>query len=148
MSDLLSYDALGQAELIANGKTSAAEVLEAAIARAEQFNPGLNFIAQRLFDRARSAAGGAFSGPFAGVPFLVKDLHMHILGERSGEGSQLWRDYRPTYSSTLYERFVAAGLNTFGKTTTPELGLTVTTESKATGLTRNPAFTDSLPLYT
>ena len=138
MNDLLSYDALGQAELIARGKTSSDEVLEAAIARAEAINPGLNFLAQPLFDRARHTAAGSFSGPFAGVPFLVKDLHMHIAGERSGEGSRLWSDYRPTYSSTLYERYVAAGLNTFGKTTTPELGLTVTTESQATGLTRNP----------
>jgi amidase len=137
-SDFSDVDALGQAALVASGAASPAELLEAAIARAEAANPALNFMAQPLYDRARTAAKSAFSGPFAGVPFLVKDLHMHIAGERSGEGSRLWSDYRPDYNSTLYERMLASGLNTFGKTTSPELGLTVTTESKATGLTRNP----------
>ena len=131
-------DALGQAAAVAAGDVSPAELLEAAIARAEASNPALNFMAQPLYERARAAAASSFSGPFAGVPFLVKDLHVHIAGERSGEGSRLWADYRPEQNSTVYDRFVAAGLNTFGKTTTPELGLTVTTESKATGLTRNP----------
>ena len=135
MDDL---DALGQAAAVASGAVSPAELLEAAIARAEATNPALNFIAQPLYDRARAAAARPFSGPFAGVPFLVKDLHIDIAGERSGEGSRLWAGYRATRNSVLYDRYVAAGLNTFGKTTTPELGLTVTTESKATGLTRNP----------
>jgi amidase len=138
MDDLLTYDALGQAALVAARQVSAAELLEAAIARAAAVDPALNFMAQPLYERARAAASGSFSGPFAGVPFLVKDLHMPIAGERSGEGSRLWDNYRPDYTSTLFERFAAAGLNSFGKTTTPEMGLTVTTESKATGLTRNP----------
>lgn len=131
-------DALGQAAAVASGAVSPAELLEAAIARADAANSSLNFMAQPLYERARAAAHGPFQGPFAGVPFLVKDLHIDIAGERSGEGSRLWDGYRPDTNSVLYDRYVAAGLNTFGKTTTPELGLTVTTESKATGLTRNP----------
>jgi amidase len=138
MHEYSTYDALGLADLVATRQASPAELLDAAIAATEAANPALNFIAQPLYDRARKAAEGVFTGPFAGVPFLVKDLHMHIAGERSGEGSRLWDGYRPNYTSTLFERFAAAGFNTFGKTTTPELGLTVTTESKATGLTRNP----------
>ena len=138
MDDYSSYDALGLAELVATRQASPVELLDAAIARCEAENLKLNFIAQPLYDRARAAATQPFTGPFAGVPFLVKDLHMHIAGERSGEGSRLWDGYRPDYTSTLFARFEAAGFNTFGKTTTPELGLTVTTESTATGLTRNP----------
>ena len=138
MDDYSTYDALGLADLVATRQASPAELLDAAIAATEATNPALNFIAQSLYDRARAAAAGSFTGPFAGVPFLVKDLHMHIAGERSGEGSRLWDGYRPDYTSTLVERFEGAGFNIFGKTTTPELGLTVTTESKATGLTRNP----------
>ncbi|OYU14617.1 MAG: amidase [Alphaproteobacteria bacterium PA4] len=138
MTDLLDHDALGQAALVASGQASPAELLEAAIARAEATNPRLNFMAQPLYERARSAAKTTFTGPFAGVPFLVKDLHMAIPGERMGEGSRLWNDARADYTSTLFQRYTAAGLNTFGKTTTPEFGLTVTTESAATGLTRNP----------
>jgi len=131
-------DALGQAAAVVAGEVSPAELLEAAIARADAANPALNFMAQPLYERARAAARGGFEGPFAGVPFLVKDLHVDIAGERSGEGSRLWDGYRPDTNAVIYDRYVAAGLNTFGKTTTPELGLTVTTESRATGLTRNP----------
>ena len=138
IAEILARDGLAQAEAIAKGDTTPAELLDAAIARTEAVNPALNFIAQPMFDRARAAAAQSFSGPFAGVPFVVKDLHMAIPGERMGEGSRLWNDVRADYTSTLYRRYVAAGLNTFAKTTTPEFGLTVTTESTATGLTRNP----------
>ena len=138
INEILALDGLAQAEAIARGDTSAAELLEAAIARVERVNPALNFIAQPMYERGRTAAAGTFTGAFAGVPFLVKDLHLAIPGERMGEGSKLWDGARANYTSTLYHRHVAAGLNTFGKTTTPEFGLTVTTESAATGLTRNP----------
>ncbi len=86
MDDL---DAVGQAAAVASGAVSPGELLEAAIARAEAANPALNFMAQPLYARARTAAAGAFEGPFSGVPFLVKDLHVDIAGERSGEGSRL-----------------------------------------------------------
>lgn len=138
IDELLARDGLGQAEAIARGDTTPAELLEAAIARAEASNARLNFIAQPMFERGRAAAKQPFIGPFAGVPFMVKDLHMAIPGERMGEGSRLWNGVRADYTSTLYTRYVAAGLNSFAKTTTPEFGLTVTTESAATGLTRNP----------
>ncbi|WP_416908880.1 MAG: amidase [Polymorphobacter sp.] len=138
MTDLLQQDATAQAEAIATGKVSPSELLEAAVARADALNPSLNFIAQDLRDMARARAHLPFSGPFAGVPFLVKDLHMPIAGQRSGEGSRLFDGHVATENAVLYDRYCAAGLNTFGKTTTPEFGLTVTTESKAYGLTRNP----------
>ena len=138
MDDFATLDALGQAGLVATKQVTPTELLDAAIARAEAANPALNFIAQKLYDRARAAAAGPLSGPFAGVPFLVKDLHLDIAGARSGEGSRLFDGYVPETNSTLYDRFAAAGLNTFGKTTSPEFGLTVTTESVAYGLTRNP----------
>lgn len=138
MTDFLQQDATAQAQAIASGQVSPAELLEAAIARADAINPKLNFIAQDLREMARRRSKQPFAGPFAGVPFLVKDLHMHIAGQRSGEGSHLFDGYIAAQNSVLYDRYCAAGLNTFGKTTTPEFGLTVTTESKAYGLTRNP----------
>ena len=139
MDEYGKLDALAQAELVAKKAVKPIELLEAAITRAEAANPKLNFMAQKLYDRARKAADAPLpAGPLAGVPFLVKDLHIDIAGERSGEGSKLFDGYIPTVNSTVYDRFVAAGLNTFGKTTSPEFGLTVTTESAAYGLTRNP----------
>jgi amidase len=138
IDEILARDGIAQAEAIAKGDCTPAELLDAAIARAERTNASLNFIAQPMFERAQAAATRPFTGAFAGVPFVVKDLHMAIPGERMGEGSKLWNDVHADYTSTLYTRYVAAGLNSFAKTTTPEFGLTVTTESAATGLTRNP----------
>ncbi|HAP61222.1 MAG TPA: amidase, partial [Cytophagales bacterium] len=48
-SDYLAQDATGLAELIRNQEVTSVEVLEAAIARAEQLQPDLNFMAQPLF---------------------------------------------------------------------------------------------------
>lgn len=138
--DLLQdHDALGLAELVRKRQVSAGELLDAAIARAEAMDPRFNFMAQKLYDRARAQiARGLPRGPFTGVPWLLKDLNTHIAGERTGQGSRFYADYRATQTSELVLRHEAAGLVIFGKTTTPEFGLTATTESKATGATRNP----------
>lgn len=137
--DYVSHDGLGLAELVARGEVSALELLEEAIARAEAQDERLNFLAQKLFDYGRDAIEkGLSDGPFRGVPFLEKDLHMHIPGEVSGQGSRLYSNYCPDFRSELVARHEAAGLVIFGKTTTPEFGLTGTTESLAHGPTRNP----------
>ncbi|KUR81352.1 amidase [Novosphingobium sp. Fuku2-ISO-50] len=140
IGDLLaSDDALGLAERIRRREVSAAELLDAAIARAEAMNPRFSFMAQRLYDRAHAAvAAGLPEGPFSGVPWLLKDLNTHIAGERTGNGSRFYADYRATETSELVRRVERAGFVIFGKTTTPEFGLTGTTENKVTGATRNP----------
>ena len=64
------HDATALAGLIAKGEVSAKEVLETAIARAEQVNPAINAIVHKQYDRARSAvAAGLPDGPLKGVPF-------------------------------------------------------------------------------
>ncbi|MDX5299171.1 MAG: amidase, partial [Gammaproteobacteria bacterium] len=70
------YDAIGLADLIRTSQVCAAEVLEAAIAVAEQANPVINGICIPLFEQARAQVlnQSVISSPFAGVPFLVKDL--------------------------------------------------------------------------
>ena len=133
------HDALGLADLVRRRKVGAGELLEAAIARAEALNPRYNFMAQVLYDRGRKAiAAGLPEGPFRGVPWLIKDLNTHIAGELSEGGSRFYKGNRATVSSELVRRIEAAGFVIFGKTTTPEFGLTPTTENKLTGDTRNP----------
>lgn len=134
-----SHDSLGLAGLVKARKVSPAELLEAAIARAERLNPRFNFMAQKHYDRARMAvARGLPDGPFRGVPWLLKDLNTYIAGELTENGSRLYRGYRPTVTSELVRRIERAGFVIFGKTTTPEFGLTATTESALRGATRNP----------
>ena len=72
------------------------------------------------------------------MPWLIKDLNTYLAGTITGQGSRYYAANRAEFSSTIVERYEAAGLVIFGKTTTPEFGLTGTTESIATGATRNP----------
>jgi amidase len=139
-NDLLDkHDALGLAALVRRRKVSPAELLDAALARAKALNPRFNFMAQWHEDYARKAiAAGLPEGPFAGVPWLLKDLNTHIAGELSEGGSRFFQGHRAAVTSELVKRHERAGFVIFGKTTTPEFGLTGTTENKLTGDTRNP----------
>lgn len=133
------HDALGLAGLVRARKVSPAELLDSAIARAEALNPRYNFMAQKLYERARGKlAEGLPQGPFTGVPWLLKDLNTHIAGELTEGGSRFYKGNRATVTSELVRRIEAAGFVVFGKTTTPEFGLTATTENKLNGDTRNP----------
>jgi amidase len=138
-SPLDEQDALGLAALVRARKVSATELLDAAIARAEALNPRFNFMAQRHYDLARAAiAAGLPKGPFTGVPWLLKDLNTYVAGELTENGSRFFRGNRATVSSELVLRHQRAGFVIFGKTTSPEFGLTGTTENKLNGDTRNP----------
>ena len=86
------YDATGLAALIARGEVSAGEVLEAALARAAQVNPALAAICLPMEAIARARAAAPLTGPFAGVPFLLKDMGQDYAGVPSPSGSRALRD--------------------------------------------------------
>lgn len=132
------YDALGLAELVKKKHVSPKELLETAINRANQLNPQLNAIIHRFDERAfDQAAAGLPEGMFHGVPFLLKDLMQVFADEPYTMGSR-GISIVPDYDSELVKRYKATGVNTFGKTNTPEFGLIITTEPKAHGCTHNP----------
>ncbi|MCW5750303.1 MAG: amidase [Alphaproteobacteria bacterium] len=138
-SDYERLDALGVAEAIARGDFTAAEAVEAAIARAEAVQPLLNALTVRRFDRARQEAREtSVAGRFGGVPFLLKDLLAHMPGEPVNFGSRFFRDYLADHEGELVRRFRAAGLIVIGRTSTPEYGLMPVTEPRAFGPCRNP----------
>ncbi|MBV6415995.1 MAG: 6-aminohexanoate-cyclic-dimer hydrolase [Steroidobacteraceae bacterium] len=137
--DYAAQDAVGLAALIRKREASAAEVLEAAIARAEAVNPAINAIVLKHYNLAREAlAKQAPQGPLAGVPWLLKDLGIYLKGTITTGGSAFFRDAVAGFDSTLVERYRRGGLVIFGKTAAPEFGQTATTESRLWGLTRNP----------
>lgn len=139
LADYQTFDALGLADLVRRGQVSAEELLETAIARLEAVDPVINAISQRLYDHGRQAiAAGLPDGPFAGVPFLLKDVSLMLRGQVTTQGARLFRDFVAESDSTLTERYKRAGLVIFGKTTTPEFGLAASTETTLTGSTRNP----------
>jgi amidase len=144
--ELWGIDAIGQAELVADGDVTATELLDAAIARLETAR-GLNAVIADLFERGRAQAAaldesGAVrdgdAGPLAGVPFLLKDLGSSLAGTPEAMGSRALRTHVASTTAWTVERYLAAGLVVFGKTNTPEWGNHCTTEPSLFGPTVNP----------
>ncbi|MCP5032499.1 MAG: amidase [Actinomycetia bacterium] len=143
--DLARLDATAQAELVAGGSVSAVELVEAAIANIEALNPTINAVIHEDFDRARAAAAAAVAQPgsarpFAGVPFLIKDIGATQAGLPYWLGNQALKklNHQSKGDTMLGSRFRQAGLVTLGKTNLPELGSTPTTQPMSCGPTNNP----------
>ncbi|WP_448955531.1 amidase [Labrys neptuniae] len=137
--ELATMDLIEQADLIRSGEATAGELVEAAIARIEAVEPEVNALVLKLYDAGRAEAAAApKTTPFAGVPFLVKDLYCHMAGIPTTGASRLTRDFVPAGDSELMRRYRAAGLATLGKTNLCEFGTLGTTEPELFGPTRNP----------
>jgi amidase/6-aminohexanoate-cyclic-dimer hydrolase len=138
-SEYFSYDALGLAELVRTKQISPSELLEKAIGLTEKLDPKLNAIPIKHFDLARENLKNQNNkGIFNGVPFLLKDLNNYLEGTVTSGGSRVLKNIKADHTSELVKRTIDSGLNIFGKTNSPELGLTVTTEPVLYGPTRNP----------
>jgi len=138
-SDFAFLDATAQAELVRRKEVRPVELVEAAIERIELLNLALNAVVTPMYDHAFAAATGKMpDGPFAGVPFLLKDLLAFYKGVRLTLGSALMRDFVPNYDSELVVRLKRSGLIILGKTNLCEFGLLPTTESHLFGPCHNP----------
>ena len=140
-------DATELARRIQKREISALEAVDAAIARAQTLQPKLNALVTPMFERARDEAKqrdrtwnlmGGVMGPFAGVPFLIKDLN-DVKGVPTRSGSRWTAALPPATAQDAYiDACEQAGLICIGKSATPEYGFLPTTEPLAFGPTRNP----------
>ncbi len=140
-------DATAHAELIADREATATELVDAAIERIERLDGEINAVIMRWFDRAHAQAE-AFdqlppssdhrNAPFAGVPFLLKDLGIHAAGTPLTSGNRAARENPPLskHDSNLAIRFRDAGLITLGRSNSPEFGSLPVTEPR--GLRTDP----------
>ena len=122
------YDATGLAKLVADNEVSPAELLTLAQDRAAAVNPKINAIVR---DVPAALPSDELSGPFAGVPFLIKDLAQDYAGLPSSHGSRSLKALPATEHATIVQRWLDAGLVIFGKTNTPEFGAKGITEPDA-----------------
>ncbi len=133
------YDGLGLAELVRKREVTALELVEACIERIERHNPTLNAVVHKGYDDARRVAAGALpDGPFKGVPFLIKDLGLHVKGWPRTSGSHFAQVASDAEDSELVTRYRAAGVVLVGKSNTPEFGIPGVTHSARLGACRNP----------
>ena len=135
-------DATAQAELVASGKVSPVEMVNAAIERVERYDGALNALTYRWFEAARELASSSAlpEGPFRGVPYLLKDLYAAEAGKPLSNGSKAYKaaDYVSSEDTTLVSRYKASGLISIGRSNSPEFGSVPVTEPEAWGPTRNP----------
>lgn len=135
------------AAAVREGRASARELAERALARIAAIDPQVNAIAAvRPADEVlaeatgvdEKARRGADPGPLAGVPFLVKDVH-DLTGMPTRIGSLLLADAPPAaVDSRAVARLRAAGAVPVAKSTVPEFCFEGFTAGKLTGETRNP----------
>lgn len=136
-----SYDATGLAKLVADKQISAAELLTLARERAAAVNPKINAIVRDV----PATPSDELTGPFAGVPFLIKDLAQDYAGLPSSAGSRSLVDPPAAEHATVVQRWIDAGLVIFGKTNLPEFGAKAISEPVLWGPARNPWNLDRTP---
>ncbi len=133
-------DATDLAELVSAGEVTAAELARQAAAASENVNPQLNAIIE-VFDDVLANPyrdGMSKTGPFHGVPIMLKDLGSRMKG-RLQENGYAWQSGNIAEADDpLTENFRAAGFNLIGRTATPEDGMAGVTETIKFGITRNP----------
>ncbi|WP_102419494.1 amidase [Mycobacterium sp. 4858] len=146
LDEYLSLDATALAELVERKQVTASELLALARRRADAVNPRLNAIVRHLGEVAdRRAADPALSGPFAGVPFVIKDLAQEYRGFPTSSGSRSLANDVADRHALVTQRFLDAGLVIFAMTNTPEFGAKGVTESDYWGPARNPWNTQHTP---
>jgi len=139
LAEYAALDGVDLANLVRTGDLSPREPAETARRAAGRVNLQLNAIigwTEGESERALSMLDPR--APFAGVPFLVKDLGMSMAGIPQQMGSRFVEDYVPPSDSELARRCKEAGLVTIGRTNTPEFGCNLSTEPRLFGPTRNP----------
>lgn len=140
LSDL---DAVGLVDALRAGQVSAAELVEAAIARTEAVNPTLNGLAYEAFDRARTRANGKrpYGGFFDSVPSYIKD-NVAVGDMPTMQGTDAWDPHPASVDGDFARAYLATGLLPLGKTRLSEFGFSASAEHPRLGPVRNPWNTD------
>ncbi|UTI65110.1 amidase [Paraconexibacter antarcticus] len=134
-----AHDGLGLAALVAAKEVTAAELLDVAQARAAEVAPKLGSVIVRDMDaQARGRLEEPLDGPYAGVPFVIKDLAQDYAGLPTSSGCRALAALPMPEHATVVQRWLDAGLVVFGKTNTPEFGAKGITEPDLFGPARNP----------
>lgn len=138
--DWIAHDAVALAGLVRKGEVTAAELAAQAAAGIAKVNPAISGVVEVFDDAVADPAvnGADPTGPFAAVPFLMKDLGPTVAGRLQEQGSFYMQGNRPAHDSFLTTKIKAAGLNIIGRTTTPEFGCCSSAENPAMYVTRNP----------
>ena len=138
LSEYAAHDGLGLADLVARKEVSPKELSEAARAAIDTLNPKLNAIVEIYEDRVGVDGGDLGTGPFRGVPFLIKDVGPHLKGRKTEFCSRLCQGLVGEVDSNFATLLKAAGVNIMGRTNTPEFSMASSSENLLYGNTSTP----------
>ncbi len=144
--DLVFLPAYKLLKLIKSREISPVDLVVLFLKRIRDLNPSLNaFLTvldeEAVMEEAMKAEKALYTGQklglLHGIPVSIKDLQL-TKGVRTTFGSLLFKDFIPDEDSNVVERLKAQGAIVLGKTNTPELGQSATTENKLGDHCRNP----------
>ncbi|KNE25769.1 amidase [Achromobacter spanius] len=135
-----ALDGLALADLLARREVSPEDLMACAIKLAQERAPAMNALCYERYEESLDVARAwQARGVFGAIPFLLKDSGLAHTRFPSSLGSRLLNDTRYARNATLADRFEAAGLIPFARTTVPEFCMAPTTEAARNGgPTRNP----------
>ena len=144
--DLKRFTAAELGKEIAEGRLDPEEVIESFIASTERLNPEVNAFTYTQFEYAREQArllkqridNGEPVGPFAGVPFALKDFLPCKKGWQASHGGVPSRITIDTEDSEFCKAMERAGGIAVGKTNAPAYGFSGLCDNKMYGATHNP----------
>jgi len=141
----LHFRSIGEVStMLAEGKTSSAELTELCLARIQVHANLGAFLAvdaegarvqAKAADERRKA--GKSLGALDGIPIAHKDM-LCTQGIPTTAGSRILEGYVPPYDATVVKRWKDSGTVLLGKLNQDEFGMGSSTENSAYGVTRNP----------
>ena len=147
--ELCDHSASELAGMLKKGDVSSREITESVLKRIDEKEGTLNaFITTTRKTALRQADAadarlrkGEKISPLNGIPMAVKD-NLCTQGIKTTCGSNILKNYVPTYNATAVEKTLQSGCVLIGKTNLDEFGMGSSTENSIIGPTRNPVDTD------
>ena len=142
-SEWFALDGVDLADLIRKGKITTNEVIAQATAGVQRVDGELEGVLELFEDVGQNADANSpnRSGTLYGVPIFLKDLGSRMAQRTQESGSRLLRGNISDVTDPLINNYLRAGLIPFGRSTTPEFGMTFDTSTNYLGevkVTRNP----------
>ena len=135
-------------EGLINKKFSAVELVDSYLARINKYNKELNVFLtiteEEAYRKAKKIDKILSNYPLLGVTVANKDLFL-TKGVRTTAGSNVLKDYVPTYSATVVDRLEKAGAIMLGKVNCDAWAHGSSGENSDFGATKNPWNTDYVP---
>lgn len=141
---LADHDGVALAQLIEKKELTAAEVVQASIARAKKVDPHLHAIKTDRFAQSLEEAGRARRGFFAGIPTFIKD-NADVAGVPTCHGSLSLQPGASKETDPYVRQYMDQGFVCLGKSALSEFGFNASNEPLEGEPTRNPWNTAHTP---